>query len=305
MKVLYATDGSEASRAAEALVIALARRDSVEITVLSVSDFESLSRFGYTMRDEFLTQARDDAYQLATDSADRLVQAGFVANVHGTLEGEPGRVIVRAVEEEGYALTLVGAGRHGWLGRILLGSTSTYVLHESPSSVLVVHESPTKTKKFRILFAADDSAGSAEAAAVLRSFADPARSEITVLSVAENPLVSMPIPFPTAQDALTEFRAAQLLTAERVTHDQVTFLTEAGFRAEGVTAQGSPAHQILSEREAGEHNLLVVGSRGLGGFQRATSGSVSAAVVSHAPAALLGPKRTELERELTRSRLVL
>jgi len=53
-----------------------------------------------------------------------------------------------------------------------------------------------------------------------------------------------------------------------------------------VHASGPPAQAILNEMERGDHDLIVMGSRGLG-LARALMGSVSHRVLRHAPAAVL------------------
>jgi nucleotide-binding universal stress UspA family protein len=53
-----------------------------------------------------------------------------------------------------------------------------------------------------------------------------------------------------------------------------------------VHASGHPAQAILNEMERGHHDLIVMGSRGVG-LARALMGSISHRVLRHAPAAVL------------------
>jgi nucleotide-binding universal stress UspA family protein len=59
---------------------------------------------------------------------------------------------------------------------------------------------------------------------------------------------------------------------------------QAGVEAEGVEVEGHPG-RVLVEQALGA-TLLVVGSRGRGGFASLVLGSVSQAVAHHAPCAL-------------------
>ncbi|MGH2687415.1 MAG: universal stress protein [Actinomycetota bacterium] len=291
MKVLVATDDSDASRAAETLLGALARRDALDIGVLSVLALEPVTPLGYVPGNERLVWARDEVQQAASRCAERLGAMGFRTTTHDPVEGGAGPSIVRAVEAEGYGLTVMGAGRHTWLGGILLGSTSRYVVHTSPSAVLVVHEAPGEDRPVRVLLAADGSEAAAEASRTFRAVADPLRCAVTVVSVAEVPSVSTPVP--SARAALGEAREAQLETARRVAAEAMEALVSDGFRAEGTTAVGSPAVVLLGGREPRTNDLVVVGSRGLGPLQRLRVGSVTDTVVRRSPAALVGPKPSD------------
>jgi nucleotide-binding universal stress UspA family protein len=290
MNVLVATDDSHASRAAETLLGTLAKRDAVEITALSVFALEPVTPLGYVPGNEPLDWARDEVQQAAVRCADRLKAVGFRATIHDPLEGSAGPSIVQAVEAGGYELTVMGAGRHTWLGGILLGSTSRYAVHASPSSVLVVHEAPAEDRPVRILLSADGSDAAREASRVLRAVADPARCAVSVVSVAEIPSVSTPVPFPAARSALDELRAERSEIADRNAREAVEVLAAEGFRAQGATAEGSPAVVLLGERTPRAHDLVVLGSRGMGALQRLLVGSVTDTVVRRAPATLVGPK---------------
>jgi nucleotide-binding universal stress UspA family protein len=66
-----------------------------------------------------------------------------------------------------------------------------------------------------------------------------------------------------------------------------------GIEISTVVREGSPAHVLLEE--AGDADLLVVGSRGLGGFRGLLLGSVSQQCAHHAPCPLVVvPHRREL-----------
>jgi nucleotide-binding universal stress UspA family protein len=83
---------------------------------------------------------------------------------------------------------------------------------------------------------------------------------------------------PPADDLLGELETATGRTLERA-------LTDAGDHAdvevEPVLREGAPARVLLEE--ASDADLLVVGSRGLGGFRGLLLGSVSQQCTQHAP----------------------
>jgi nucleotide-binding universal stress UspA family protein len=86
--------------------------------------------------------------------------------------------------------------------------------------------------------------------------------------------------------------AALAATEVEIEHDFDKILREAVDRVPDdlpvttVHASGPPAQAILSEMDRADHDLIVMGSRGLG-FARALMGSVSHRVLRHAPGAVL------------------
>lgn len=57
---------------------------------------------------------------------------------------------------------------------------------------------------------------------------------------------------------------------------------DTGFKITGEVIQGSPKQVIVEEAESWGADLIVMGSRGLGAWNRLLLGSVSNAVVHHA-----------------------
>jgi nucleotide-binding universal stress UspA family protein len=91
-------------------------------------------------------------------------------------------------------------------------------------------------------------------------------------------------PFP-----LTQYFASARKEAQGLVDDAVALAKKSGITAAGLVAD--PAYSIVEAivQAASSHNidLIVVGSRGLGGFKKLLIGSVSAAVVNHAHCSVL------------------
>jgi len=281
MKVLFATDALPASLRAGELLAKLGDRDRIEVTVLSVTPagIPTLAQLPLHLDD--LDTRRAQTIEIVDAAVAHLRAAGFTA-AGATGEGSPGREIVNAVERDWYDLTVVGGGSSTWLGNRLLGSVSTYLLHSSPSSVLVVHELVTQRDAVRVLLGTDGSRSADRALQWLSGFADRARCEVTVAAVA--PTSEGLLGAPAARDEV------QRRIDERAHHHAraaATMLRDAGFRAEPVVLHGHPTAQLLERAHTGDFDLVAVGSRGVGAFRRTLLGSASDEVARHARAALV------------------
>jgi nucleotide-binding universal stress UspA family protein len=130
---------------------------------------------------------------------------------------------------------------------------------------------------FRSILVAVD--GSRAAARALEEAIDLARGEgarLTLISVAVPPrrLFSPPYALPVPSEDQLEAEALQILErAEKLVPDDVPVST--------VLRRGSAAKAILERIEDGEHDLVVMGSRGLGPAGSVLLGSVSRAVLAH------------------------
>lgn len=182
----------------------------------------------------------------------------------------------------------MGGGRHSWLGSVLLGSTATSLLHSSPTSVLIVHDTVADNRDPHILVAVDGSGSADRAVDAFSQFADPARFSVTVLCVAELPTKAFP--------RLSRHRAGGLAgptqeTAQEITQSTAHKLSNQGFAASPKVVVGSPIVELLRHADEGDFDLVVVGSRGLGGLKGAVLGSVSDQITRHAKAVLVGHKQ--------------
>lgn len=277
MRILWATDGSPPADAAGQIIAKIADPTSAEVMVVSIdAQVRSGAANGST------------AEEIAARGAKILVDAGFDATVR-VGRGHPGIEILRIVEQERYELTATGAGSTRWLGRLLLGSVSTRVLHGSPSSVLVTHEPPGSRTPSPILAGVDGSDDAKFAVETLLAFADPARTAVKVLCVQESPtVVFVPhAPFGASLPPSPEVGRELKELAWHIAEHAIERLASHGFQAEPAVVTGTPAVSLLQEAESDESDLVVVGSRGLGPVSRTLLGSVSDRVARHARATLV------------------
>jgi nucleotide-binding universal stress UspA family protein len=136
---------------------------------------------------------------------------------------------------------------------------------------------------FRSILVALD--GSPASSAALEQAIRLARDEgarLTLISVAVplrwRPATPIYIPFPSDEEL--ERQAQEILDrAEREVPEDVPVFT--------VVRRGEAAKAILERVEQGEHDLVVIGSRGFGSAASLLLGSVSRAVVAHSPVPVL------------------
>lgn len=294
MKVMYAVDGSVASDAAAQLLEVLSNRAELEVSVVSVAEAEPV----VPGREEELgpvrvREATGRAREIVDRSVQRLRSAGFAAEGQ-VIHGRPGSALLEATKDLQADLVLLGAGRHSWLGNMLLGRTSTQVLKLSRTSILIVHGTCKPGEALRVLVATDGSPSAQRAIELFAQLADPDRCQIGVLSVAQNPQVPA-LDYAGASGGETESSGVgessgvqeRIEQATRRADDAAATLRDAGFNVDTIVRQGSAHHMVLEEADKGDYPLVVVGSKGNGAVQ-SPLGSVSESVVRHANAALVG-----------------
>jgi nucleotide-binding universal stress UspA family protein len=186
MNVVLATDGNEPARSACDLLARVAHRDRVAVQVLAVNGFETVLQEAQVRHryDPAAGRAQAEAHLAA--ARDRLRMAGLRADGVAR-DGDPPTEIVDFAAANAAELIALGAGHTTWLDTLLLGSTSTAVLHAAAASVLVVRGVDGGDVSVRVLVGTDGSAGARRAAQVFSQVADPARGDVLVLAVASIP----------------------------------------------------------------------------------------------------------------------
>lgn len=297
MKVLYPTDGLVPADEAGRLLQRIGDRERLEVTVLSVTHAGIPAPEHALFQIDPLPGRRSDSVAIVDAAVETLRAEGFHASGRVS-EGHPGQEILRAVEDDWYDLTVLGAGGRSWLSDRLLGSVSAYVLHNSPSSVLIVHDILDSSPGSRILVGTDGSRGSDKAVQWISAFADPKHCEMVTLCVVPEPIL-----FPRAvpgtldpeegQREPAEVEGRALRRAQQLSESAATRLTDAGFKVEAKAASGVPIEQLLKEFGNGAYDLIAVGSRGLGPFRRSLLGSVSEQIVRHVGAAFVARRSVQ------------
>jgi nucleotide-binding universal stress UspA family protein len=182
---------------------------------------------------------------------------------------------------EGAQLIVVGSRGLGHLGRLLLGSVSTSVIHHAhcPVAVIPLHDEREGTDQHPVLLGVDGSEAS-EAATAL-AFDEASRRGVGLIALHAWSDVGVPPPFMTDwwYDLQTEECG---LLAERLAGWQEKYPDVHVDRR--VVCDG-PAHALVAESRVSQ--LVIVGSRGRGGFSGMLLGSVGTAVAQASDAPVI------------------
>ena len=157
---------------------------------------------------------------------------------------------------EGAVLLAVGARGTGGFENLLLGSVSSQLVHHARVPVAIVREVASPSPGEHVVVGVD---GSAQAAAALAWAVEEARLRSARLTVVHAGDRAVPATLDAAVDAVDP----------------------TGVALERLLVADSPAAALLAA--AADADLVVVGSRGRGGFREALLGSVSHHVTQHAP----------------------
>ena len=291
-RILFASDGSEDSELAATTAVGLAKVTGSELHVLHVAPafpdyFEpSDPEPGPTER---------EGRRILDEQVNKIENVGgTVAQSHLRMGGAAEEVIDLSEELE-TGLIVLGSRGKGRIRRALMGSVSDSVVRHAHCPVMVVRWKPVVFPA-KILLATD---GSEEAVLAAQSAADLAArtgSELHVVHVGETlgPGYSGYAvdvgPLPTGSQELLDKEAKELLQA------QLERMREAGASVtEAHLMSGRADEEIIVRAEQVGADLVVVGSRGLGGVRRALMGSVSDSVVRHAHCPVLVVRREGLQ----------
>jgi len=204
------------------------------------------------------------------------------------VQGHAGKGLIDVAEQRDASMIIVG---HRGKGRMsmMLGSTANYVLHHSERPVIVIrgdHVAPPA----RVVVGVDDHdidaehAENASVRAVRWAYGLPGVRHVEVVHAWFLPALAVGM-FTPAVAELDQMDAAASAVVERVV--EVVGPPPDGVTAASAAVRGTPGFALIeASRDA---DLVVVGSRGRGGFTELLLGSTSAEVAahSHAPVAVI------------------
>lgn len=191
------------------------------------------------------------------------------------VEGDPARVLCALGAQAG--LLVVGGSGHGQLASAMLGSVATYVLHHAACPVMVVPAGHHSPRFARVVVGVDGSPSSRAALEWGLAVAADSGCRLTAIHAWTNAATPALHPFSRPEQSAVHEEAVRAWLAEEMKgpgtrHDTVI--------ASQQTVYGPTAGALLEE--VGPDDLLVLGSRGHGGFSSLLLGSVASQCAAHA-----------------------
>ena len=220
------------------------------------------------------------AGQVLAEALDHARHAAPAAQVGGRLaEGRPAETLIE--NGRGAAMIVLGSRGLGGFGNLLLGSTGIQVASHARCPVVILRPRDAAATvgpdAGRVVVGVDGSASSEAAVAFALEQASWARVGVTAMLSLD--LLGIPGPGELTPLDVLEADAGEgaALLAESLAGWQESY-PDVEIRTRIVSERPAPA---LVAASIGAH-LLVVGTRGLGGFRSLMLGSVSHAVLHHA-----------------------
>lgn len=294
MKILFATDGSDTAQAALDFVQAFPFQKDSEITLITVIDKDNLPREdAHGLSDEQKSSLREteqairDACDDILAKAEERLRNADCASTTLVRYGHAADEIVRAAEELGSDLVVVGS--HGATGikRYLLGGVSSTVLAHAPCSVLIAkgeHDHRAAGGRLRMLLAYDESPSAEKAADFCANL--PLGDQVEVVAIDVLALVTIfrqdiaqRLSWHWQQQKQSAKQALERVSEKirRATPNVDTKLHESG----------DITDEILKTAKNLDSDLIVVGHKGTGAIEKFLIGSVATRIGHHADCSVL------------------
>lgn len=283
--ILVPTDFSEASEAALATALDLARAFGARVTLLhawSIPPFAYAEAISWPLTD-FQGAAREALDGVLARTSKTYPKIGAVLREGGAWEQ-----IVDVVKTRECDLVVMGThGRHG-LPRVVLGSVAAKVVRLSPVPVVTVAarqaprqagaaEGAAKSKSFaRILVPTDFSEASERSIAHAVSLARTFQAQLTLVHVWRMPNTGYSEQLEWPNEAME--RAARKALGDALARTQKLYGD-----TDAVLREGAEAQQILELVDKRNIDLVVMGTHGRRGISRLVLGSIAEKIVRLSP----------------------
>ena len=297
MTILLALDGSAPSLVARDLAASLPWPSGSTVHLLSAfttpidwtggvaSSMDWVGDAEDATRDELLEQLRGLEAPLK--------EAGLQTQAHAVAQ-RPASAIIGLAREIAADVILIGSRGHGPLRTMLLGSVATEVAERAHCAVLVARRPVAKS----LVVGTDGSEpanaipGQLAAWGIFENAPAAAVSVVVPDSAVFRVMVGV---YTLGDDRLRRMQDQTREHAKQALEEMVRALGAAGLAATAHPREGDPASEILAVATEVDADLVVTGSRGLGGLERMVLGSVARNVLLHAECSVLVMRQPDQE----------
>ncbi len=198
-------------------------------------------------------------------------------------EGEPPEVIVETAQGKNADLIALGTyGRRG-LKRLLMGSVTSQVVLNSPCDVLVVKKPCSKCSgSYHSLLIPFDGSNSSQ----------KALTRACALSKVDGAEVSVLYVIPRYEEMMDFFKTDTIKKslfkeAEKIVEGAKKIAAGLGVQIKAVVQEGHAGDKIVEIADTLKHDLIVVGTHGWRGVDKAIMGSTVERIIAHASCPIL------------------
>jgi len=279
--IVVAFDGSEFSRAALAESAKWVRRHGGKAVLLHAVFFDEQEfAIAPEQRDMRFEVGKKACFQAKYTASDEF---GLNGNLEALVcEGEPHEVIVDVAGSKNADLIAMGTHGNKGLKKLFMGSVASRVIQSSPCDVLVVKPSGDRAEKYgSILLSYDGTEFGKKALGRACELAKTEGSEITALYV---------IP---RYEEMIEFFMSNVIRenimheARRTMQSAVDTASKLGVTIKTEITEGNESDRIAETALRLKSNLIIRGSHGWSGINRAIIGNVIENVIVSAPCPVL------------------
>jgi nucleotide-binding universal stress UspA family protein len=272
MKILLPTDGSEYSELAAKFLKRLNLSQDDEITILHViseDPFQDKEDYYYARIKEIKQLI---APKILESSVNILKSVPAKINT-ALMNGYPDKCIVDAVNDFHADMIVMGPKRLKGITSRIVGSVTKSVSITSPKPVLVVKPSPGESSdRMKILFTTDGSDYARKAGETLALIPFHDNTDITVLHVITQAFYDIPDKYRTkidtgAHEDFNKYRSEEQKESQKIIVQTTEYLRNKFSNIDTMTRTGDPSDEILHAVNELKADIIVVGSKGMGGFR--------------------------------------
>ncbi len=292
MKLLIAYDGSTHAEAAVNDLDRAGLPANTHAIVLSVMDHNLVTPRSYGMVEtDFAGEwmQRIEAVGRAAEEVSSRLQSrfpGWTIQME-TPPGHAAEIILDRAKTWPADLVVVGTHGRSPFAKLILGSVSTKLIRDASCSVRVARStSGWRQGPIRLLVGTDGSPEADEAVNEVCRRVWPSGTHVRLAAVDEVLAHAHATMAAGVRNSFRDIDAQEHRWLEGVTAMAADKLERAGLAVSCVVDEGDAKETLVHEARSWNADTVFVGARGLGQLERFMLGSVSAAVVTHAPCAV-------------------